>query len=491
MKNCTLLLLGMFVCSSVATAQQRFVRSNVKSENLQEKYVSPKISKSRIGIKPNFITRSENAILKPQVETIYSYAEGNWDLFITSFLKYDLKGNIVEALEDDGELQEKITTVYNENSKVLNRLSLVSEDGGETWQNSEKKEYEYDEIATDFITKLTTSSWVDENWKIDHSNKLDVTRNGKGFVTRMAIKPYFEGKYEETEYTQTIYENGDLPAQTWKHYMANYNENQELVMSEAVRYDKIKWENSDGQILNHDEGEFVVGNNRIKSADIYDAGVKTATLRVTYTNKRDFESIMSSTTGSDVIKHKLTDTDQNGSYKEQFIKIFDENQDGVMEEYNEYVLVSCDAHKNIVKEEFFVIIDGETEQTDGMKTDYIYGDDGEIHEMITYIWNYEEEKYDPIEKLVASNFIDVTQPTGVAMQTLQAALKCHIEDGKLFFSMNGAAHYAVYNVSGTRVIDENTSNDNESISISYLPDGLYFLVVEGSEGVERVKFIKK
>ena len=57
--------------------------------------------------------------------------------------------------------------------------------------------------------------------------------------------------------------------------------------------------------------------------------------------------------------------------------------------------------------------------------------------------------------------------------------------------MNGANHYTIYNVSGMRIINENMANESESISISDLPGGLYLLVIEGSEGVTKIKFMKR
>ena len=333
-------------------------------------------------------------------------------------------------------------------------------------------------------------SWRDDKWEIGYSNIYDITRNEKGYVTRMAIQSYYQGAYEEIEAIEVVYENGELPAKTWKHFMLGYNDENELVMSEVARYDNIKWENSDGQILSHDENDFLVGNNRIKEAKVYDEGVETAKLKVVYTNKRDFESTMSSVAGPDKIKHILKDTDENGSYKEQILESYDENGDGIMEEYVSTNEVTCDSHGNIVLFNVFEEMEGESEQVDGSKSDYKYGDNDEILEIINYAWNYDEQKFDPIEKIVPRDYIDVTQQTGITAQK-QQGLKYSIENGRLLFSMNGANHYTIYNVSGMRIINENMANESESISISDLPGGLYLLVIEGSEGATKIKFMKR
>lgn len=487
MKHVTLLLLGALLCSSAVTAQQRFVSTNAKSENSRVvRYVGAKREKPQVGTKRYSVTRSENAILKPQAEIIYRYMDGEWLQYMTANYKYDLKGNVMEEFIDDGEIQSKTVSVYNDNNKPLFRISTFSEDGGEKWVNDEKKEYEYDNVVADFITKISAFSWGNGTWNIGSSNQFDVVRNGKRYVTKMSILSFFQEKYDEIEYTETVYDNGELPAQTWKHHIMNEN----LEMNEAVKYDKIKWERTDGQILNHDEGKFLVGNNLIKAADVYDYGEKTATLKVTYTNNnRNFESVMSSVYGPDKITHTMTYTDEYGSYKEKVVEEFDEDQDGVMEMYVRYALITCDDHKNIISEEFFEELEGEGELTDGTKVAYTYGDNGEILETITSIFNYEIGEYEPVEKIVADDFIEI-QGTGVNAYT-QETLKCSVEDDQLIFSMNGARHYTVYNVSGVQIMNNNMTNTSESISLSGFPSGLYLLVVEGEKGIVKTKFMKR
>lgn len=487
MKHVTLLLLGVLLCSNSVTAQQRFVSANTKSEKSQVvKYVGAKREKSQVGTKRYSVARSENVILKPQTEIIYGYMDGEWNQSMTANYKYDLKGNVMEEISDDGEMKSKTISVYNNNNKPLSRISTFSEDGGEEWVNNEKKEYEYDSVVSDFITKNTSFSWGDKTWNVNFSNQFDVIRNGKGYVTKMSILSLYQEKYDEIEYTETIYDNGELPAQTWKHYVMNEN----LEMNEAVKYDKIKWERTDGQILNHDEGEFLVGNNLIKAADVYDYGEKTATLKVTYTNNnRNFESVMSSVDGPGKITHTMTYTDEYGSYKEKVVEEFDKDQDGVMEMYARYALITCDDHKNIISEEFFEELEGEGELTDGTKVAYTYGDNGEILETITSIFNYEIGEYEPVEKIVADDFIEI-QGTGVNAYT-QETLKCSVEDDQLIFSMNGARHYTVYNVSGTQMMNNNMTNASESVSLSGFPNGLYLLVVEGDKGMIKTKFMKR
>lgn len=126
MKNFTLLLLGAFLFSGVASAQQRFARVDSKVERLQMKSAFTKDRKSIIDAKKIPLTRSENAILKPQVESMYEYDEGEWFPYMDLHYKYDLKGNITEIFFDDGESQYKTVITYNENDNVLTKISLVA-----------------------------------------------------------------------------------------------------------------------------------------------------------------------------------------------------------------------------------------------------------------------------------------------------------------------------------------------------------------------------
>ena len=137
MKNFTLLLLGAFLFSGVASAQQRFARTDSKVEKLQTKSVFAKDRKSITDAKKFPLTRSENAILKPQVEAMYIYDEGEWLPFEDLHYKYDLKGNIVRL--DDGTVLEYLPW----------KVELdISNTPYEQTAGARMKKYEVDETAT-------------------------------------------------------------------------------------------------------------------------------------------------------------------------------------------------------------------------------------------------------------------------------------------------------------------------------------------------------
>ena len=76
----------------------------------------------------------------------------------------------------------------------------------------------------------------------------------------------------------------------------------------------------------------MIGNNRLKSAKIYDYeddGTYTSNYKAEYPNssKRDFKVTLSPTEGPQKIEHILTELDENGSYKEEYIETLDEDGD--------------------------------------------------------------------------------------------------------------------------------------------------------------------
>ena len=84
MKNSTLFLLGAFLFSGVANAQQRFVKTNVKKDKVETVYLHPKMNKVQLSPAKSIIKKSEtNAIWKPLVETAYEYAENGWAEYAT------------------------------------------------------------------------------------------------------------------------------------------------------------------------------------------------------------------------------------------------------------------------------------------------------------------------------------------------------------------------------------------------------------------------
>lgn len=487
MKHFTLLLISAFLFSSgFVSAQSKRFTGNNKTREVQTGTKNP-ASKLIKDTKLTITANSETGKWLPRTEEIYeSDMEGGWLKYLTLTNEYDANGNNTSILEDSEEGQRKTIIGYDAYNNKIQVTSQILQN--EEWVNSEKTEYTYDNVVTNYPTHRSSYQWNPETkeWQLSYSHRKNITRNKNGYVTRISVMLEFEGEYVEIERTDITYINNDLPATTWTFSQAD----ESLVLHEFTRYEKIKWEHSDGQILASNE-QFMTGNNRMKKADIYDEGIKTATFTATYKDgKRDFDCLIKSVSSVDEIQQKLTELDTNGSYKEELIKRLDKNQDGVIENYTNYMVATFDDHKNLVSEEFFEIMDEVTEQTDGNKMIYTYGPHGEKTETINQMWDIEALEYLDIEKIVASDFIETGSAIG-STQTGNGALTLYATPDKLSFEMEGMNRYNIYSAAGATVTSGIVQNSKESISIAQLPAGLYLLIASNDKEIAKAKFIKR
>jgi hypothetical protein len=153
------------------------------------------------------------------------------------------------------------------------------------------------------------------------------------------------------------------------------------------------------------------------------------------------------------------------------------------------MLAIYDENKNPVKEEMYEVVDGMEEQTDGQSMEYQYGEHNEILETVNSMWNYDEGVYEPVEKIVASEFTEIV--TEIENNYVQGNLNYQLENGNISFSMDGMKQYAIFNANGTKVAGEQTNADNATVSTITLPQGLYILVVSGQNQTASVKFLRK
>lgn len=482
MKHFTLsLTLAFLVASGYSSAQSKSFRTPMKSKTEKSGDASRYIIKAA----------SEPGTWKPKKEVFYEPdMEGETDAWLEygQFTnEYDSNGNNISTTEDYGDNQNRTLSKYD---AYNNRIEVVKQsmEAG-TWVNTEKTEYVYDPVVKNFQTERKAYSWnaATGQWDMNYAHKKVITRNAKGFVTRLSVTLMNENnQYDELERTEITYTNDDLPATSWKFLQAD--DKFELV--EKVKYDKINWDRSDGQILNSDEA-FMVGNNRIKKADIYDEGVKTATFECTYVDgKTDFDSRIKSVSSEEEIHHTLTELDGNGSYKEEIIEKFDENGDGQLVTYDQYVVCTYDDRKNPVSEEYFEVVDGTPEQTDGMKMIYTYGPNGEITETVNQMYDYDAAEYMNMEKVIASDFVFFA--SGIdCIPTKLGTLSIVVSDDRLIFENEGMSRYSIYSATGTLLSTGQVENNRGEVSLAGLPAGLYFIKVSDNQYSETAKFIKK
>lgn len=93
-------------------------------------------------------------------------------------------------------------------------------------------------------------------------------------------------------------------------------------------------------------------------------------------------------------------------------------------------------------------------------------------------------------KIVSSNFIEIIT-TSITNTEINNAFNCYVDGNSLVFSLDGASQYNLYNLSGTEVEKRNMNSNMIVTNLSHLPNGIYILVVSGSKGTAKAKFVKK
>ena len=482
MKHFTLsLAIALLLAGSYSFAQSKGFRTSVQSKT------------ENTGDTSRFIMKavSESGIWKPKKEVIYmSDMEGTADSWLEDSqidYEYDKNGNIISMVESYEGDQNRTQTKYDAFNNKIEVIIQYMEDG--KWANSEKYEYVYDDVVKNYQTERKAYIWdqTTGEWNMNYAHKKVITRNAKGFITQLSVMLMNQNnQYDEIERTEIDYTDGDLPATTWRFMQLN----NDLQLVEQVRYDKIIWEHSDGQILNSDEA-FMVGSNRMRKADIYDEGEKTATFECTYVDgKTDFDCRIKSASSNEEIHHTLTELDENGSFKEEIIEKFDENGDGQLVTYDQYSVIIYDDHKNPVSEEYFEVVDGTPELTSGMKSLYTYGPNGEITETVIQEYDYDATEYMNRMKIVASDFVFFT--SGVdCIRTKTGTLNIRVSDELMTIEKEGMCRYSIYSATGTMLSSGQIENNRGEVSLAGLPAGLYFVKVADGQQSETAKFIKK
>lgn len=339
--------------------------------------------------------------------------------------------------------------------------------------------------------------------------------DAEGRVIKNTKLSLYQGEYEVLDYIEIAY-GEDGKAKTYTLFdLKGYEEDGTPILGESLKLDNIEWENTNGQILVTHE-YLTLGENRLKKATRYDNGQKTSDITVTYTpGSRDFDELTINANGEEAIRQFIITLDDNGSYREEIQEFFDMDGDGKFTEdeimFRGFMLEMCDENKNPISTEEFASLEPElepepeemtslstgVEPEEGMErlggtlTEYKYGENKEILELIMQGWNYEAGVYELKMKKVSTDFRDVT--TGLeTTQTESGKLTYSVtKDGVMEFSMEGMNGYAIYSVNGTSIVNASVNSSTASESIANLPAGLYILKVTGTKGAETVKFLKR
>ena len=401
------------------------------------------------------------AIYKPLHEEEYEYFEGVWEKLCDYYYEYDKRGNALVTTSDDGETKNRTTQTYNSDNLFVEKVEEVAEDGT-NFVNSTRQTRKFDSKEKNLVVELQSFQWMNDQWeKYGNGNKRDIARDAQGNVTEVVISTWYLDNYSPV-LKQTVTYNDRGLAGTWRQdAMTETSE-----WKEELTLNDIEWFKTDGQITSDNFMDFFAGNNCLKSAKVTEGTVQTGTIKAKYdesgaTNNRTVELTYLPTSADEVLGQDVYTyayTDNNGSMT--ITQNYYEDADGdktfsageLLETY--VTTVTYDAHGNMTLLESTE----NGELGEGEKYEYVYDEQtGALKESLVYMLNYDTMEYEPMMKIVADQFVDVTSDASV--EEINAAKNAVKE---------------VYTLQGVKVGN----------SIDNLPSGVY-IVKEGAD-VEKV-----
>ncbi len=413
-KKITLFAAAALLAVAPAVAQRQakkasFVRPVSFTKQVKEASPREKANFARSAMKR---VQKNAALWLPATEQTYEYMDGEWWDGSTYSYTYDKAGNALETVENyEGSLY-RTTKTYDANGNALTSISEVDEDGSGYIRDS-RTDKTYDPVVTDLVTANTVYVWddVEADWVVGGGNiwKRDVKRNSAGNVTDVNILTYFQGEYSESERTTLTY-GADGKADTYSYAQLSTDwdpatESIIYVWGTPTVYKNIEWENTDGQIV-HEFSALVLGNNRVRKADVYEGEELMGTFEATYeAGTTNFSYVVNSVDGMETTTHTYTVTDKNGSYTEEITETFEGEVMGV-----EGLVVKYDDHGNITLEESYLDMEGEREIMGATRYVYTYGGPhGEVTEMLIEEYDFDLMDYAPMMKIVSSDFVNVAE----------------------------------------------------------------------------------
>lgn len=497
MKKLYLLALVAMTCGSQAVAQSNTKRQqSAKPKLISEKIMlsSDKNLTARQAIERLNAAEKSQEIWRAGREEAFVFIEGEWLPESTYDFQYNPAGFLTqEKLTDMDGFVSVTDYTLDANNQATEKVSYDME--GEEKLYTEKKVSKYDTKVIDFTTEVMSYTWQDTDWAESYDSfKRPVTRNADGNVTNFTVlSPDMSdgGTFKEIEKTDITYNETTKQADTFKFSSLQYD-GTSLAWSLEWDIRDIEWENTDGQIVNTWE-ELILGNNRIKKVAVYyDGNLDGYTIaKYPVSGKQDFQVDETDNDGNVYVKHNLTTTDDYGSYREEYLYYFYDD-DLTTLDASEYAIVKFNEKGDLLSAEQFMEEAGETIQMAGERYTYTYdATTGLATETLIEMYNSDETvlAYEPFLKIIRSNFIDaagVGEITGTA-----AALSCSVSGNELRMFMPGMTGYAIYSVSGAMAEAGNAGNDNTNVNISSLAPGVYIVKAVGTNGAASKKFIKR
>lgn len=390
-------------------------------------------------------------LMLPRYEEEYLY-EGEWFSEGGYTYEYDQRGNVLKEMYGDESIYTTTVSTYDDNNMRLSKVVTNTEDGETT--NSSKQEIVYDRIVTSTIVESYSYMWMNEDWmqvSDGHSYKRVITRNDKDLITEVDITIYFNGEYM-LQHRSTITYNEDGLAETYKYEELGMSSDGSFVMAEKFVVKDMQWYTTDGQILALDDlSVFFVGNNRLKKGTVTKDGEITGYLEASYEENGNYTYKYIYTTEPIATEtYTYTVTDVNGSYTLDCVAFEDMDEDGNLTEeelaYESSQVVTVDKYGRVTEESATEF----GEMLFAAKYDYTYSDEYGSYptEQVFSEYDIEAEEYVPFLKIVAKDFYNVADDSGV--QNI-------VNDNE------AVSEAVIYNLQGVRL----------DVSEDVLPAGIY------------------
>ena len=369
---------------------------------------------------------SNTPIYMPTHEKEYEYVDGEWLEGGDYNYEYDKHGNILVNSYDDGSGKMVTTATYNADNLWTEQITQSAE-GEDELVNSERKTRKYDSKVKDLVVEHQTYAWDGTNWFVQgNGNSRKVSRDEKGNVTGVIIATWYNNRFTPVERTSVTYDDLGLPG-AWTHETLNFDN----AWEEAQTLKAMTWQSTDGQIVTNDYTELFDGNNRLKKAEAWNAGVQTGLISAKYdetgaTKNRTVVFTYLKVEGSDepygCDSIEYVYTDNYGSFTATQKYYSDNNEDGELtpDELSQTIVAKIvyDAHGNNILAESYE--DGEL--ASGTKNEYVYDETtGAQKEMISSEYNYDLKQYEPFVKIVSDTYVDVTAGIDEIKPTANAA----------------------------------------------------------------------
>jgi len=401
--------------------------------------------------------------LKPTHCQSWAYENGEWVLDANTIIGYDERGNMIDiqTLDDPCGTEWREVYTYTAENMFLTADHYIRCDKGE-WKYTSHDDFSWDTVVKTWQLGFSNVS-MDNN---DNKYRwyIIVSRDDLGRVTRGEYYWSVDGNPGVLQYEMNVeYDSatGKASEIEEKYYGEDYAGNTRV-------WTNLDWESTDGQIATYSLGgakrslyaSFMIGENRLKSADVLENNESTWSLSTEYTGEKNYSRKILS--GNEVVRiETLEYSDEYGSYTHTIFSEGKWKQD--LREYDEHenIVLSASAEgtdlENLdpVSSSFY---ENEYDPTTGalLQTIESRSEDGEMPT--------------PQYKNVFSNFVEIGN-SGIGSVGSDGNPQLVING--LRVSAAGASSLLVYRLDGTLV----SSASGESVTVP--SKGMYIVLVNG------------